>query len=1078
MAEEVDIGNIGGANGVASEVTLVRLVAAMESMARAQGGGMDPKKAQAILEENYKIIQASTFQQKEKNKEEKKAKEEAGRFRKAINGATKSVLSFSGAVSGQLLGSVNNFSKALFGSEDSLESFAKTVPFVGGILGSFAAILDTNLAAFRSLSESGATFGVGLNGLRLAAANAAMPLDMFVGVITENSDRMRLFGATTATAGLAFGNMSRDFRKGPGKELMNLGFTVSDINDLLLDYTEYQDRQYGVDRRNNKVSQQDLAAYGEELMLLSAVTGKQRKAIQAELTAKMQDARNAQAISKMTDDQKKNFRAAMTVGSSLGPEMSEAVTDMVDGIPKPGSVSEGLMAMSDTFARDAKNLKNMDVGAQMEFFENVKKEVEAKAGGMSEAAFQQLVDGNTSFGAALRASTELATFSAKDMKTAIANAEANMELEKKKDEALKGFQQDIIDLRSRISQIFFAEGGPMEILAAGFSKLTEFFTSEEGKETISSAMEKLANGLTTLMIAVETFIKDLAKYDIKTAIFGGAVGDEYGPKDPDTGKRKKLTEAVPGLFGGEGDSKGLGKILGEAIGTAIKMLIGDINWGSIAIGGALGAAGLAALFLLPLTGPVGIATALGTALLGIGTVAYFSGAFDPAIEAIKGWGTSIGNMWTDGKAAVVEKYNSAMDSIKGIGTSIADTWDDTTQGISNSWTRAKNNVVTMGTSIANTWDDAKEGISTKWTTAKNNVVAIGTSIANTWDDATQGISSKWTTAKDAISNLAGTIKTAWDDGTITSAWNTAKEKAMAVGSTIKTAWDDGTVTTGFNTAKEKAIAVGTIIKDAFDGTIKTAFDEAVTKVKGVGTSIKTAFDNTIVEKYTSAKTYLTDVGSKLGTSFSDIDWSKYSIKSQFTKVWDAITGFFTFDFTMPNFRDFLPTWLGGKGKSIGDKSPNEEISNDTLKSSDAKSGINAANTLQNAKAAVNSIIDIPNLKSALDTISDGMDAMKVQSYADALASVAEQLQAINEAGKDQKTSTLTRRGTKTTTTQSPAGSYLSTQSMNQNMSATELNTLNTTMTLILEELQEQSPNIKKAANRSSDVSTQVLMGRD
>ena len=67
MAEEVDIGNVGGAGGVASEVTLVRLVAAMESMAKAQGGGMDPKKAQAILEANYKIIQQSTYQQKEKN---------------------------------------------------------------------------------------------------------------------------------------------------------------------------------------------------------------------------------------------------------------------------------------------------------------------------------------------------------------------------------------------------------------------------------------------------------------------------------------------------------------------------------------------------------------------------------------------------------------------------------------------------------------------------------------------------------------------------------------------------------------------------------------------------------------------------------------------------------------------------------------------------------------------------------------------------------------------------------------------------------------------------------------------------
>ncbi len=1050
MAEEVEIGNVGGANGVASEVTLVRLTAAMESMAKAQGGGMDPKKAQAILQENYKIIQASTYQQKEKNKEEKKSKDETGRFRKALNGATKSVLSFGGAVSGQLLGSVTNFSKALFGSEDSLESFAKTVPFVGGILGSFAGILDTNLAAFRSLSESGATFGVGLNGLRLAAANAAMPLDMFTGVITENADRMRLFGGTTATAGIAFGNMSRDFRKGPGKELMNLGYTVSDINELMLDYTEYQDRQYGIDRKNNKISQEDMAAYGEELMMLSAVTGKQRKAIQAELTAKMEDARNAQAISKMTKDQQKNFRAAMTVSSSLGPAMSEAVTDMVDGVPKPGSVSEGLMAMSDTFRNDAKNLKNMDVGAQLEFFEKVKKEVEAKAGGMSEAAFQQLVDGNTSFGAALRASTELATFSAKDMDVAIKNAEARIALEKQKDEALKGFQQDIIDLRSTIAQIFFAEGGPMEILAAGFSKLTEFFTSEEGKETISSAMKKLADGLTVLMKAVEQFISDIATYDLKTAIFGGKKDQVIG-KNKD-GTDRVLDKDVAGLFGGEGDSAGLGKILGEAIGAAISSLIGSIDWGSIAIGGALGAAGLAALFLLPLTGPVGIAAALGTALIGMGTAAYFSGAFDPAIEAIKGWGTSIGNMWTDGKAAVVEKYNSAIDSIKGIGTSISNTWDDTKQGISDGFTRAKNNVALIGTSIANTWDDAKEGISTKFTTAKNYV-----------------------------SGVAGSIKTAWDDGTITSAFNTAREKAIAVGSAIKTAWDDSTIGSAFNDAATKVKGIGTSIKTAWeDGTITSAFNDAITKAKGIGTSIKTAFDNTIVDKYTSAKTFLSDVGSKLGTSFSDIDWSKYSIKSQFTKVWDAITGFFTFDFTMPNFRDFLPTWLGGKGKSIG-SSDSAPTPDETISSSEIQSGVESANTLESARAAVSSIIDIPNLKSALNTIQDGMDAVKVQSYADALSSVAEQLTAINEAAKDQ-TTTVKGAGARSkpqqVTSQSAAGSYLSTQSMNQNMSATELNTLNTTMTLILEELQEQSPNIKKAANRSSDVSTQVLMGRD
>ena len=109
--------------------------------------------------------------------------------------------------------------------------------------------------------------------------------------------------------------------------------------------------------------------------------------------------------------------------------------------------------------------------------------------------------------------------------------------------------------------------------------------------------------------------------------------------------------------------------------------------------------------------------------------------------------------------------------------------------------------------------------------------------------------------------------------------------------------------------------------------------------------------------------FLTDVGTSLGTAFSDVDWSKYSIKSQFTKVWDAITGFFTFDFTMPNFRDFLPTWLGGKGKSIGSSDSSSTPSPaETISSSEVQSSVESANTLESARAAVNSVIDIPNLK--------------------------------------------------------------------------------------------------------------------
>ena len=962
MAEEVDIGNVGGAGGVASEVTLVRLVAAMEAMASAQGGGMDPKKIQAILKENYKIIQESTSLQKEENREKKKNTDAIKKFRTAINGATKAILSFGGAVTGQLLGGVANFTKALFGSEDSLESFAKIVPFVGGILGQFAGLLDANLAAFRSLSEAGATFGVGLNGLRLAAANAEMPFDMFVGVITENADRMRLFGATTATAGLAFGNMSRDFRNGPGRELMNLGFSVADLNDLLLDYTEYQDRQYGVDRRNNKVSAEELAAYGEELMLLSAVTGKQRKAIQAELTAKMEDARNAQAISRMTDTQQKNFRAAMTVSSSLGPAMSEAVTDMVDGIPKPGSVSEGLMAMSDTFARDAKNLKNMDVGAQLQFFENVKKEVEARAGGMSEAAFQQLVDGSTSFGAALRASTELATFSFAEMETAIADAEKRIALEKQKDEALKQFSLDIINLRSRIAEIFFDKGGPMEVLADGFNKLTAFFVKEENKETITSAMRKLANGLVMLMEAVEQFIHDLSTYDLKTAIFGGKKDQVIGKNED--GTDRVLDKDVAGLFGQTGDTKGFGKVVGEALGEAIKTLIGDINWDTIAVGGGLGAAGLAALMLLPLTGKlgIGILTGLTAATALWATKDKWMPWIKGMADTVKGWGTSISDGWNAGKTSVKQAWTDTKDGINAMGTKIGETWDDSKANIVATWETAKNRIVQVGTTISDTWDDAKNKISEKWTIAKDSVKSIGTSIADTWDDTKAQISTKWSDAKTSIVNI----------------------------------------------------------------------------------------------------------GSKLSTSFNDIDWSQYSIKDQFTKVWDAIKDFFTFDFTMPNFRDFLPTWLGGKGKEIGEDLPPEMEAKVNAQLPNPQDAVTKAGVLQEAKQAVATIIDVPTLKDALTAIKEGMNTAAVKSYAEALAEVAEQLLAINEAAKDQTTTVSTRRGARTVNQASAAADVLSGNTpFGQNAQTESLDTLNTTMQAILEELQSQTPSIKKTAKETS-----------
>ena len=982
MAEEIEVGNVGGATGVASEVTLVRLVAAMEKMAGSEG--VDPKKLNALLKEQYKLIQDANSEEQKNTKEKEKGRKQLNKFTDGVKSAARAITAMSGAITGQLMGSVVGLTKAFTGTETSLASFAKTLPFVGSIAGELAGVIDTNIDAFRALSTVGATFGNGLTDPRIQAANAAMPLDMFVGIINENAQAMQFFGGSTAAGGAQFARMSKQFRDGPGKSLMAIGYSVSDLNDLMLDYAEYQQMQFGIDRRNANISQQDLKEYGEEMQRLSAVTGLQRKAIQDELNAKMEDVRNQQAISLMSDAQQKNYRAATAVAASIGPQMSEAITDMVDGIPSKGSIAEGLMVASKTFAAEAGNLKNMTLEQQQDFFARVKTEVGDKATSLGDS-LQAVLNGNSSYAEALKLNTGLQKFEIKS-KEDLKKINDQLIAEANRDTALKTFQQTILDLRSVFDKIFFAEGGPFNTMTTGFQGLAAFFATEEGKESFKTALEKVADAFTRVYNSIEMFIKDFAEFDLRTAIMGGKKDDEYGAVRED-GTRAKLTRDVSGLFGGAGGDMGLGKILGEAIGVAIKMLIGDIKWDTVAFAGGVGAAGLAAMMLLPLTGPIGIGIlgALGAATAIWATKDKWMPYVNDMADTVKGWGTAISDGWNAGKTNVKQAWTDTKDGINAIGTTIATTWDDTKESISAKWTTAKDNVVAIGTSIANTWDDTKESISAKWTTAKNNIVAIGTSIADTWDDTKEAISTKWLQAKTLVSNIAGKIKTAWEDGTITA-------------------------------------------------------------------------------KYNSAKTFLSDVGSKLGTAFSDIDWDKYSIKSQFGKVWDAITGFFTFDFTMPNFRDFLPTWLGGKGKEIGDTGnlPPDQKTHSSMP--DTSGATSKAGMLEDAKQAINTIIDIPNLKSALAAIKSGFDANRVETYATALESVAQQLERINEAGKDQETTIQSRRGTKTVNQESAAAKVLNNPDSFQNPGSASLATLNSTMLLVLKELQGQTPHVKRAGS--------------
>ena len=504
-------------------------------------------------------------------------------------------------------------------------------------------------------------------------------------------------------------------------------------------------------------------------------------------------------------------------------------------------------------------------------------------------------------------------------------------MEALRDNATKGFQDSMLRLKSTFDSIFFEEGGPMFKMSQAFEAFAKKLDEEPLRSQFKNAIQKVSSALTVMLEKIELFIKDIGNFGLKAAIFGQEeIRDEQG---------NITQQEVAGLFGGIGDKKGLGKLIGEQLGIAISAMFDNlnINWETIAFAGGVGVAGLAAMYLLPLTGPIGIGilAALGAATAIWATKDKWMPYVDSMVETVKGWGQAI-----------------------------SDGWDTTKNTVTDAWQRAKNNVVAIGTSISDAWDSTTSAVATQWDSAKQRVSALGSRIADTWDQTKAGIATKWDSAKVAVS--------------------------------------------------------------------------------GIGDAIK--------------------------NKFNDIDLSGFSWKEQFQNIWDAITGFFNFDFELPNFRDFLPTWLGGSGKTLEDSADGPNQSN----LPDATDAVNKSNKVTDATAAIANLIDIPSLKNALAVIKDGMDSVQVQTYADALASVAEQLTAINEAAQDQEITVNSRRGTKTVRQTSAAANMLNSVG-DQNAGSAQMATLNTTMRDVLTELQAINKHTKATAKNDSNVANSVTI---
>lgn len=643
----MEITNVGK-GGVASEETLSQLLAAMRYLAKKEG--YDPKdvakKTKALsdaMDDGVTIVD---------------------KHRKALDNNTDSLkintalLTKSFGVLGSGIASattiVGNFAKEVAFGGNQISDFAKHIPMIGSLVTPFTQIVDNNIQTFRELSQVGAMSGASLYEFQKLASDAGVPLADFSQLMMENQQTMRVFGATTSSASKSFLSMSKQLAAGAGKQLMQLGFTSFELNELLIQTAEIQQRQIGFDRLRNRTTVQQAAALGAQMMELSAITGKRRDQIAEEMSQAMTDIRVKVQTANMSDEQAQRFLANLALS---GDTLKEAVIDMADGTIQ-GDVTAALMNMSETFRNTATDVENLNPAEMTEFVTGVKGDLEAFATsqGTTVEALSKL---NPAFAEAFRVIEESRALVDMSPEKRAQFIQDQQDAQKRSD-AILDFGKTMEKIRGTLA-VAFIESGLLDQVTAAANTFAEFM-GDKGN------IAKIKTGFDDMSSWVSNFLEDIKTFGWKETIstslsgLGTALTDvlfgytktetvETGPQ----GATETMEKEIPGLF------TGLGTTVANALMSGIKEGLSNLTW--IEAAGVAAAAGFTAIFAL--AGPIG---ALKLAFKTIFGLASVSKALIKGIGSMMGVGKTgmkdyvTKNLKTDPKGTYRDKDGRLKDS--------------------------------------------------------------------------------------------------------------------------------------------------------------------------------------------------------------------------------------------------------------------------------------------------------------------------------------------------------------------------------------------------------------------------------
>ena len=329
-------------NNAATEATLKQLLAAMTAMAKASG--VEIKNAATLDKDLGKLGKETQNAVKNGRKFQQGLKtgaDSAEGLGDALDDTAESVDSWGQGLKDSLtlvgkmgqtvqkaIDFIGGSLSSISGMGDSITSATDTlgnIPLVGdaikGVYGPVAGAVETLQTQFQSAASVGANFGGNIAEFSKAAGGAGMTMEQFSGVVQKNAQNLVFLGGSTADGAKRLADMGKQIRKSQvGDELARLGFSTTDINNGLAEYSGRLARSGRAEQLSNRQLINLTGQYMKNLDAVSKLTGKSKEALQAEQDARMADAQ---------------YRV---MRSKLDPKQQAEMDKLMDSIPKAHQV--------------------------------------------------------------------------------------------------------------------------------------------------------------------------------------------------------------------------------------------------------------------------------------------------------------------------------------------------------------------------------------------------------------------------------------------------------------------------------------------------------------------------------------------------------------------------------------------------------------------------------------------------------------------------------------------------------------------------------------------------------------------